>query len=89
MCVVCVRLLVHQLTRQSTRAEERLQHIRKQAATRSADNQRAVEDLHRQLIDAENVRVQVRTKVERAEGQFEPGISVPWQFQAKKQRFSS
>lgn len=58
-----------QISRQSSRAEEKLQLLRRQASTRGADTQRAVEDLHKQLIDAESFRVQVRSRSERSEGE--------------------
>jgi hypothetical protein len=48
-----------QITRQTNRAEEKLQLLRRQAITRGVDTQKAVEDLHKQLIDAENFRIQV------------------------------
>jgi myosin heavy subunit len=48
-----------QIGRQATRAEEKLQHLRRQTATRGADTQQAVDELHKQLLDAENFRSQV------------------------------
>ena len=59
---------VQQLNRQTSRAEEKLQHLRRQATTRGIETQQAVDDLHRQLLDAENVRGQMKGRVERAEG---------------------
>jgi len=59
----------HQITRQATRNEEKLAHLRRQASSRSTDSTAAVEDLHRQLVEAENFRVQVRSRSERAEGE--------------------
>lgn len=60
---------VHQLNRQSVRAEEKLLHLRKQIATRGCETQQAVDELHTQLIDAESSRTQVKVRVERAEGE--------------------
>ena len=50
----------HQLQRAAGRAEEKLQHLKKQISARAQDNQMAVDDLHRQLIEAEALRLQVR-----------------------------
>ena len=41
---------------------------RQKATTRGIETQQAVDDLHRQLLDAENVRGQMKGRVERAEG---------------------
>lgn len=60
---------VHQINRQTTRADEKLQLLRRQASNRGTDTQRQVEELHKRLLDAENSRVQVRTKAERSEGE--------------------
>jgi len=60
---------VQQLNRQTSRAEEKLQHLRRQAATRGAETQQAVDDLHRQLLEAENARAQIKSRVERAESE--------------------
>ena len=51
---------VHQLSRQSVRAEEKLHHLRKQITSRGAETQQAVEELHKQLLDAESARTKVR-----------------------------
>lgn len=59
---------VQQLNRQTSRAEEKLQHLRRQATARSGDTQAAVDDIHRQLLEAENARTQIKSRVERAEG---------------------
>jgi kinetochore protein Nuf2 len=48
-----------QLSRQSVRAEEKLSHLRKQITSRGTETQEAVEELHKQLLDAENARNQV------------------------------
>jgi predicted nucleic acid-binding Zn-ribbon protein len=60
---------IHQNSRQVARADEKLQLLRRQAATRGSETQRQVEELHKRLIDAENNRVQVRAKAEKAEGE--------------------
>lgn len=59
----------HQLGRQATRAEDKLVHLRRQAATRSSDGAAAIEDVHRQLVEAESFRVTVRNRSERSEGE--------------------
>jgi chromosome segregation ATPase len=59
--------MVHQAKRHSVRAEEKLQHLKKQAASRGEDTQRSVDGLHRQLIDAESFRNQMRERRDRAE----------------------
>lgn len=56
-----------QLTKLHTRAEERLQHLRRQAAARSDDGKLALDDLYSQIRDAESYRSQVRQRVTRAE----------------------
>jgi kinetochore protein Nuf2 len=58
---------VHQLGRQSTRAEEKLMHLRKQAASRSGENQTAIEALHKKLIEGDKDRMQLAAKAERVE----------------------
>ena len=60
---------LHQLTRQATRSEDKLQTLRRLTANRGADSQKTVEDLHKQLIDAENFRMQIRSRAERTEGE--------------------
>jgi kinetochore protein Nuf2 len=50
---------VQQLGRQSLRAEEKLQHLRKQITSRGTETEEAVEELHKQLLDAEAARNQV------------------------------
>ena len=60
---------IHQNSRQVARADEKLQLLRRQAATRGSETQRQVEELHKRLIDAENNRVQVRAKAEKTEGE--------------------
>ena len=47
------------MSRKAQRAEEKLQHLRKQASTRGHESTQAVEDLHKQLLDAENYKNQV------------------------------
>lgn len=49
-----------QAQRSTARAEEKLQQLRKQAQVRGRDSQQATEDLHKQLIEAEAFRMQVR-----------------------------
>lgn len=58
---------VHQLGRQSTRAEEKLLHLRKQAASRSGENQATIEALHKKLIEGEKDRMELAVKAERVE----------------------
>jgi kinetochore protein Nuf2 len=60
---------LHQLSRQSTRSEDKLQTFRRLTANRGADSQKAIEELHKQLIDAENFRMQIRARAERVEGE--------------------
>lgn len=50
---------IHHLHRHAMRADEKLQHIRKQAQSRSKDAQTAVDELHTSLIEAEAFRLQV------------------------------
>lgn len=56
-----------QFSRQATRAEEKLQSLRKAASQRAEDNQRHAEALHQQLVEAESFRVQVKSRAERME----------------------
>ena len=51
---------VFQFNRQVTRTDDKLQHLRKQASVRVSENQLSVDELHKQLINAENNRAQVR-----------------------------
>jgi kinetochore protein Nuf2 len=48
-----------QQQRQAMRAEEKLQQLRKQSALRAEETQRTIDDLHKQLVEAESFRVQV------------------------------
>ena len=50
---------VQQLSRQGVRAEEKLIHLRKQITSRGAETHQAVEELHKQLLDAESARTKV------------------------------
>lgn len=50
---------VHQLHRHTTRTEEKLQNLRKQASSRTEDTQKALENIHHQLIEAEAFKLQV------------------------------
>jgi kinetochore protein Nuf2 len=50
-----------QAQRNAARSEEKLQQLRKQASVRGKDSQQSLEDLHRQLIEAEAFRMQVPT----------------------------
>lgn len=59
----------HQQSRAAARAEEKLVHLRKQSASRATDSAAGVEEVHRQLVEAENFRVQVRARSERSEGE--------------------
>lgn len=58
---------VQQVVRQSTRAEEKLQHLRKQSATKNEEAGRAIDDLHKEIIEADNLRAQVRQRAERSD----------------------
>eukprot|EP01036_Dinobryon_divergens_P024818 gene24818-33300_t len=60
---------VHQLHRQAGRAEEKLQHLKKQAAFRGEDTQKSIEHVHQQLKNAESLRSQMRLQLDRAEGE--------------------
>lgn len=57
--VIEIEQTVHQLSRQSMRAEEKLLHLRKQITARGAETQQAVDELHKQLLDAELARSKV------------------------------
>lgn len=61
---------VHQLNRHATRAEEKLSALKKQATKRGTDTQNSIEDLHRQLVDAEAFRLKVRARQERVDGEI-------------------
>jgi kinetochore protein Nuf2 len=50
---------LNQVKRHMGRAEDKLTHLRKQSAQKGDDAQRAVDDLHHQLIEAEAKRLQV------------------------------
>ena len=50
---------MHQLNRHSHRVDEKLQHIKKQANVRGEDTQTSIEELHKQLVDAESFRLNV------------------------------
>eukprot|EP01038_Epipyxis_sp_PR26KG_P008092 gene8092-10961_t len=56
---------VNQLIRHSTRAEEKLQNLRKQTTRRGDETHSTIDQLHQQLIDAEAFRMQLRGKAER------------------------
>lgn len=45
--------------RQAMRAEEKLQQLRKQSAVRAEETEKTIDDLHKQLVEAESFRVQV------------------------------
>jgi kinetochore protein Nuf2 len=51
---------VHQLLRTASRADEKLQHMRRQVEVRGSEAQAAVSDLHRQIVEGEGFRLQVR-----------------------------
>lgn len=55
---------VYQVQRNAGRAEEKLQHLRKQIAMRGSESQTAVEELHKQLVDAEAFRLQVSRDID-------------------------
>jgi predicted nucleic acid-binding Zn-ribbon protein len=54
-----VELNTQQLQRHGSRAEEKLQHLRKQVHMSGSESQQAIDDLHKQLIEAEAFRLQV------------------------------
>lgn len=58
---------IQQLSRQSTKAEDKLSGIRRLADSRSADTQAALESLHAQLIESEEWRSRAKSRAEKAE----------------------
>ena len=50
---------MHQLNRHAHRVDDKLQHIKKQANVRGEDTQTSIEELHKQLVDAESFRLNV------------------------------
>jgi signal transduction histidine kinase len=42
------------------KSEEKLNQLRKQSTTRSDETKKTIDDLHKQLVEAESFRVQVR-----------------------------
>ena len=52
---------------QSKRADEKLQHLRKQAAAKNEEAGQAIDDLHKEIIEADSLRVQIRQRAERAD----------------------
>jgi len=58
---------VHQLGRQSCRADEKLVYLRKQAESRLGENQTSIEALHKKLIEGDKDRMHLATKAERVE----------------------
>ena len=60
-------LNLQQQVRQATRAEDKLQHLRRQANGRTAQASQALQAIHEQLQEAENVRAQARLRAEKNE----------------------
>lgn len=58
---------VNQMLRVATRADEKVLHLRRQADVRCADSQNLVDDLHRQIVEADGFRLQVRSRAERVD----------------------
>jgi kinetochore protein Nuf2 len=57
------------LARQTTKAEEKLSAIRKQADTRTSSYQATRESLHQQLLEAEEAKTRARARAEKAEAE--------------------
>lgn len=55
--------------RQASRAEEKLVQLRKQSAHRSEETRKTLDELHKQLVEAESFRVQIRGKAERVDAE--------------------
>jgi kinetochore protein Nuf2 len=51
-----------QLQRKTMKSEEKLNQLRKQSTTRSDETKKTIDDLHKQLVEAESFRVQVRIR---------------------------
>jgi kinetochore protein Nuf2 len=60
---------VLQLNRQTTRAEEKLIHIRKQSGSRGHDSQISLQQLNQQLHEAQDTRKQIRSQAENLEAE--------------------
>jgi chromosome segregation ATPase len=58
----------NQLLRYATRADEKVLHLRRQAEVRGADSQNLVDDLHRQIVEVDGFRLQVRKEEKKEEG---------------------
>lgn len=56
----------HHLERQVARTEEKAQLTKRQAKARESEEQKAIEELHQQLLEAESFRHQIRQRADRA-----------------------
>jgi predicted nucleic acid-binding Zn-ribbon protein len=77
---------VSHVSRQATRAEDKLSQLRRQGTSRSAENKFAIEQLHQQFHDAEIRRAQLKSRVDRAETDYtrmEREVELEWEAQEK------
>jgi chromosome segregation ATPase len=58
---------IQSLSRQATRADEKLTQLRKQAMIRSTDCKETIESLHSQLLEADKSRIEANGRAKRAE----------------------
>lgn len=58
-----------QMNRQLSRTEDKLGNLRKQASTRSKQSEGAMESFSQQLVEAENMRIEMKSRSERLEGE--------------------
>jgi predicted metalloendopeptidase len=62
---------VTHLSRQASRAEDKLSQLRRQGTSRISENKVTVEHLHQQLIEIENICHQNKMRADRAETDFQ------------------
>ena len=58
---------ISQMNRQIGRLDDKLQGLRKQASSRTTENESAIETFSQQLLEAENARIEMRSRSERLE----------------------
>jgi len=58
---------VQTVTRQSVRAAEKLQHLQKQAKSKTAENRATIDGLHAQILQSEQDKAAVKMQCERSE----------------------
>ena len=58
---------VHHISRQAGRTDEKLKHLRKQCSDQNEESQAGMETLHKQLLEAENERVSLKSALDRGE----------------------